>query len=166
MTIYFSVIFVETSFNQKSTDLSFLKGHRQLWVRTDLNTTFASLTSIYFNPKSNLRVGYIQKSTSILPGVSFDPQSFTENLSLSKLLLIPLHYFIIFGEKQCSKEHKQNSRETLRPCAGEIAVVYQSNLRNESVRLASKIIVIYFIQIIWKIDGKGYIYLEKQAVST
>ena len=138
MTIYFSVIFVEMSFNQKRTDLSFLKGHRQLWVRTDQNTTFASLKSVYFNPKSNLRVGYTQKSTSILPGVSFDPQSFTENLSLSKLLLIPLHYFIIFGEKQCSKEHKQNSRETLRPCAGEIAVVYQSNLRNESVRLASK----------------------------
>ena len=32
-----------------------------------------------------------------LPSVSFDPRSFTENLFLSKLLLILLHYFIIFG---------------------------------------------------------------------
>ena len=36
-----------------------LKGHSQLWERADLDTTFASLKSVYLNPKSNVRVGYI-----------------------------------------------------------------------------------------------------------
>ena len=36
-----------------------LQGHSQLWDRADLDTTFASLKSVYLNPKSNLRVGYI-----------------------------------------------------------------------------------------------------------
>ena len=36
-----------------------LKGHSQLWDRADLDTTFASLKSVYLNQKSNLRVGYI-----------------------------------------------------------------------------------------------------------
>ena len=36
-----------------------LKGHSQLWDRTDLDTTFASLKSVYLNSKSNIRVGYI-----------------------------------------------------------------------------------------------------------
>ena len=72
-----------------------LKGHGQLCDRADLDTTFASLKSVYHNPKSNLRVGYILKSASILPSISFDPRSFTENLFRSKLLLILLHYLII-----------------------------------------------------------------------
>ena len=74
-----------------------LQGHSQLWDRADLDTTFASLKSVYLNPKSNLRVGYILNSASILPSASFDPRSFTENLSLSKFLIILLQYFIIFG---------------------------------------------------------------------
>ena len=77
--------------------LSSLKRHSQLCDCADLDTTFASLKSIYLNPKSNLCIAYIQKTASILPSVSFNPQSFTENLFLSKLLLILLHYFIIFG---------------------------------------------------------------------
>ena len=36
-----------------------LKGHSQLWDRAGLDTAFASLKSVYLNPKSNLRVGYI-----------------------------------------------------------------------------------------------------------
>ena len=36
-----------------------LKGDSQLWDRTDLDTTFASFKSVYLNPKSNIRVGYI-----------------------------------------------------------------------------------------------------------
>ena len=37
-----------------------LKGHSQLRNRApDLDTTFASLKSVYLNLKSNLRVGYI-----------------------------------------------------------------------------------------------------------
>ena len=36
-----------------------LKGHSQLCDRADLDTTFASLKSVYLNPKSNVRVGYI-----------------------------------------------------------------------------------------------------------
>ena len=36
-----------------------LKGHSQLRDRADLDTTFASLKSVYLNPKSNVRVGYI-----------------------------------------------------------------------------------------------------------
>ena len=36
-----------------------LKGHSQLWDRADLDTTFASLKSVYLNPKSIVRVGYI-----------------------------------------------------------------------------------------------------------
>ena len=38
-----------------------------------------------------------RKPASILPSVSFDPRSFTENVFVGKLLLILLHYFIIFG---------------------------------------------------------------------
>ena len=52
---------------------------------------------------------------------------------------------------------KQKRWETRKRRAGEIAFVYQNNKRNESVTLASKI---------WKIDGKGFIYLENQAFST
>ena len=36
-----------------------LKGHSQPWDRADLDTTFASLKSVYLNPKSNVPVGYI-----------------------------------------------------------------------------------------------------------
>ena len=36
-----------------------LKGRGQLWDRAGLDTTFASLKSVYLNPKSNLRVRYI-----------------------------------------------------------------------------------------------------------
>ena len=36
-----------------------LKGHSQLWDCADLDTTFASLKSVYLNLKSNVRVGYI-----------------------------------------------------------------------------------------------------------
>jgi len=61
-----------------------MKGHSQLRDHADLDTTFASLKSIYLNPKSNVHIGYILKSASILPSVSFDPRSFTENLFLSK----------------------------------------------------------------------------------
>ena len=44
-----------------------LKGHNQLWDRTDLDTTFASLKSLYLNLKSNLCIGYISKSASVQP---------------------------------------------------------------------------------------------------
>ena len=47
--------------------------------------------------------------------------------------------------------------------AGEIAFIYQNNKRNESITLASKIIIVIYI---WKIDGKGYMCLENQAFST
>ena len=33
------------------------KGHSQLWDRADLDTSFATLKSVYLNPKS--KVGYI-----------------------------------------------------------------------------------------------------------
>ena len=46
--------------------------------------------------------------------------------------------------------------------AGEIAFVYQNNKRNESVTLASKHIAIH----IWKINGKGFMYLKNQAFLT
>ena len=36
-----------------------LKGHCRLWDHTDLDTTFASLKSVYLNLKSNLSIGYI-----------------------------------------------------------------------------------------------------------
>ena len=65
-----------------------LKGHSQLWDRTNLDTTFASFKRVYLNPKSNLRVGYIWKSASIFPSVPFDLRSITDYLFLSKPLLI------------------------------------------------------------------------------
>ena len=34
-----------------------LKGHSQLWDRADLDTTFASLKSVYLAPKLTVRVG-------------------------------------------------------------------------------------------------------------
>ena len=49
------------------------KGHRQLRDRADLDMTFASLKSVYLNPKSNVHIQYISKSATILPSVSFDP---------------------------------------------------------------------------------------------
>ena len=49
-----------------------LKGHSQLWDHADLDTTFASLKSVYLNPKLNVRVQYIKNSALILPAVSFD----------------------------------------------------------------------------------------------
>ena len=70
-----------------------------LW---QLDTNFTSLKIVYLNPKSNLRVGRIKKSASILPSVSVDPRSFSENLFLTQLLVILLHYFI-----QYSKEHEE-----------------------------------------------------------
>ena len=36
-----------------------IKGHGQLWDRADLDTSFASLKSVYLNLKLNARVGYI-----------------------------------------------------------------------------------------------------------
>ena len=46
--------------NKQSTRVALsLKGHSQLCDRADLDTTFASLKSVYLNPKSELRVGYI-----------------------------------------------------------------------------------------------------------
>ena len=36
-----------------------LKGHSQQRDRAELDTTFASLKSVYLNPKSNVPVGYI-----------------------------------------------------------------------------------------------------------
>ena len=39
--------------------MSTLKGHSQPLDRAGLDTTFASLKSVYLNPKSNLRVRYI-----------------------------------------------------------------------------------------------------------
>ena len=36
-----------------------LKGNSQLWDHADLDTTFASLKSVYLNQKSNIRVGCI-----------------------------------------------------------------------------------------------------------
>ena len=38
---------------------SILKGHSQLWDHGDLDTTFASLKSVYLNQKSNVCIGYI-----------------------------------------------------------------------------------------------------------
>ena len=67
--------------------IGYLKGHSQLLDRADLDTTSAGLKRVCLNPKSNVRVGYIKKSASILPSVSFDPRSFTENLFLSKFNL-------------------------------------------------------------------------------
>ena len=36
-----------------------LKGHSQLWDLANLDTSFASLKSVYLNLKLNVRVGYI-----------------------------------------------------------------------------------------------------------
>ena len=60
----------------------------QLWDRADMDTSLASLKSVYLNPKSNVCVRYIKKSVSILPSVSLNLQSFTENLFLSQLWFI------------------------------------------------------------------------------
>ena len=66
------------------------KGHSQLWDRADLDTS-----ERLPRPEINARVGYIKKSSSILPSVSFDLSYFTENLFLSILLLILLCSFFL-----------------------------------------------------------------------
>ena len=52
MVRYFSLLYLKID----------LKGHSQLWDRADLDTSFASLKSVYLNLKSNVRVRYIKKS--------------------------------------------------------------------------------------------------------
>ena len=52
MVRYFSLLYLKID----------LKGHSQLWERADLDTSFASLKSVYLNPKLNVRVRYIKKS--------------------------------------------------------------------------------------------------------
>ena len=59
----------------------------------------------------------------------------TFGFSNVKFLLILLHYFIIVGSKQYSKEHEEKRS---RRRAVEIAFVYKYNKRSESVTLASK----------------------------
>ena len=54
-------------------NLTFKLGHSQLKDHADLDTTFVSLKSVYRNPKSNVCIGYIYKSASILPSVSLPP---------------------------------------------------------------------------------------------
>ena len=50
----------------------YLKGTQSALDNTNLDTSFATLKSVYLNPKSNVRVGYIQKSALIFPNDSFD----------------------------------------------------------------------------------------------
>ena len=50
---------------------SALREPSQLRNHAELDTTFASLKSVYFNLKSNLCIGYIWKSASILPSMCF-----------------------------------------------------------------------------------------------
>ena len=49
MVRYFSLLYLKID----------LKGHSQLWECADLDTSFASLKSVYLNLKLNVRVGYI-----------------------------------------------------------------------------------------------------------
>ena len=115
-----------------------LKGHSQLWESADLDTSFASLKSVYLNPKSNVRVGYTWKSALILPSVSFDPWSFTEDLFISKLLLILWHYFIIFGSKQYPNENTKITREWINNIAEQIIVMYSWKIDGERLHIFRK----------------------------
>ena len=49
MVRYFSLLYLKID----------LKGHSQLWDRADLDTSFASLKSIYLNLKLNVRDTYM-----------------------------------------------------------------------------------------------------------
>ena len=66
-----------------------------------LDTTFASLKSVYLNPKSN--DGYILKSASILPSASVDPRSFTENVFFEQTFTHPITLFYHIWLKTVSK---------------------------------------------------------------
>ena len=68
--VYFALIDVKRNFERNIpfkwfvtlvwfTWKSILKGHSQLWDRADVDTSFASLKSVYLNLKLNVRVGYI-----------------------------------------------------------------------------------------------------------
>ena len=63
MFITSAVSNISQNYNYYSLELeqlpTVLKGRDQLWDRAGLDTTFASLKSVYLNPKSNLRVQYI-----------------------------------------------------------------------------------------------------------
>ena len=115
-----------------------LKGHSKLWDRADLDTTFPSLKSVYLNSKSNLRVGYIKKSTSIVPGVSFDPRSLLE---ISFWANFYSSYYIILSylvKNSNQRVMNKGGEKRVGGRAGEISFVYQNNKRNQSVTLASK----------------------------
>ena len=93
-----------------------LKGRSQLWHHTDLDTTFASLKSIYLNPKSNIWQRQILldfNPLQSLPSVSLDPHSFTENLLFSKLLILS-HYFIDLVKHNIQRNMKRRGEK----CSG------------------------------------------------
>ena len=92
-----------------------------------------------------------QSILDLLLETSINEETFTHSITL----------FYHIWLKQYSNEHEQKRGVTRRRRAGEIAFVYQHNLRNESAKIDKQIIVIY----IWKIDGEGYIYLENQVLN-
>ena len=113
MVRYFSLLYLKID----------LKGHSQLWDRADLDTSFASLKSVYLNLKLNVRVGYIYCfiRSSIFYWNLFFYSSFYNIVS----------YLV--------KNGIQRNTNTRRRRAGGIAFVYQlNNKRSESNTLASK----------------------------
>ena len=92
MVRYFSLLYLKID----------LKGHSQLRERADLDTSFASLKSVYLNLELNVRVRYIKKSA----------QSCLLFYSILDLLLKTsffTHPFTIFYHiwlKQYPKEHE------------------------------------------------------------
>ena len=120
MVRYFSLLYLKID----------LKGHSQLWDRADLDTSFASLKSVYLNLKLNVRVRYIKKSA----------QSCLLFYSILDLLLKTSFFYSSFYNilSYLIKNSIQRNMNTRRRRARGIAFVYQNNKRNESNTLASK----------------------------
>ena len=134
-----------------------LAGHSYLWGRADLGTTFVSLKSVYLyasdtsrNPLQSCLVFH-----SILDLL----------LKISFLANLYSSYYIILSSLVNNSIVQRNMNRRGEKRVGAVREKSPSPIKITRERISNigeQIMVIY----IWKIDGKGYIYLEYQAFST
>ena len=119
--------------------------HSKLLKRDTVNYGTALTWTIYFflfekhlpqpEIKSTRRIHL--EIRFILPSVSFGPRSFTENLFLSKVLLILFHYFIMYLVKNSIQRNVNRRREKRVGARREKSLSFTKiTSRNESCNLS------------------------------
>ena len=129
-----------------------LKGHSQLWDRANLDTTFTSFKGVHLNP--NQMHASDTSRNALQSCLAFHT---ILDLSLKNSFWVNYHssYNIILS---CLVKHSIQRIMKSRRRAGEIAFAYQTNKRNESITLQSKLSL--YISI-WKLKSmeKGYMHV-------